>query len=83
MLHVDEDRPHERGGAGAAPALAQTQSGRDVHAAHALMSFAELLEALVRVGLVKWPAGHGPDKLSLADRVDRAVQAVAALKAHK
>ena len=40
--------------------------------AHALMSFPEFVEAAVRIGLTKWPDAE----LSLADRVDRALQAL-------
>jgi hypothetical protein len=36
------------------------------------MSFPEFVEAAVRIGLTKWPDSD----LSLADRVDRALQAL-------
>ena len=49
------------------------ESGKtNLKQAHALMSFPEFVEAAVRIGLTKWP----DSELSLADRVDRALQAL-------
>ena len=49
------------------------ESGKtNLKQAHALMSFPEFVEAAVRIGLTKWPDSD----LSLADRVDRALQAL-------
>ena len=49
------------------------ESGKtNLKQAHARMSFPEFVEAAVRIGLTKWPYSD----LSLADRVDSALQAL-------
>lgn len=57
---------------------------RDAHSANTLMSFAEFIEAVARIGLIKWSGGgEGADRVSVADRIQRSLSAVLNIKHHK
>ncbi|KAH8068174.1 hypothetical protein JL720_12265 [Aureococcus anophagefferens] len=50
---------------------------RDIHTSHSLMSFAEFIEAVARIGLTKWSGGaDGVSSVGVAERIQRAIQAI-------